>query len=260
MQDVRIYIATDMEGVSGIWQQEQVQPGRPEYEQARPLLCGDVNAAIEGAFAGGATQVVVLDGHGSGSNLLLEQMDSRALYEAPARPAVLPSLDSGFAGLMKVGAHARAGTLAAFLDHTQSSQSWFRYLINETEAGELAQCAAYAGHYGVPLIMVSGDQAACEEAKALVPGVVTAAVKVGLTRQRARCLHPRAGRDLIRQAAEQAVRATAQPAPWRPGLPITLTLTLYRTDMADNLMQPGVERVDARTVRKVVPTALEVYW
>jgi len=260
---MKIYVLTDMEGASGIHQEQQTQPGSGYYPEGLQLLMGDVNAAVDGAFAGGATEVVVNDGHGGGNNFRLEQMDPRARYESPAVPNVMPSLDESCAGMILVAHHARAGTLGAFLDHTQSSLSWYQYLINDTECGEIGQATAYAGHYGVPLIMVSGDESACTEAQELCPGVVVAAVKRGLGRQRARCLHPQVARELIREQAKEAVAAAAGGSfqPWQPALPITLTLTVYRTDMADSIAAAlGVERVDARTVRKSVPDARRVYW
>ena len=258
---MRIYLLTDMEGVSGICDERQVNEGTSAYAVGQRLLMADVNAAIDGAFAGGASEVVVNDGHGGGFNFILEEMDPRASYECPHRSeGIMPSLP-GAAGMIMVGQHSRAGTLGGFLDHTQSSLSWFRYFINDVEAGEIAQAAAYAGHYGVPLIMLAGDEAACREAAELCPGLHVAAVKRGLGRQRAHCLHPQRARALIREQAAQAVQDAANLRPWQPSPPITLTLTLCRTDMAEGLATaPGVERLDARTVRKVVADARGVYW
>jgi D-amino peptidase len=152
-----------------------------------------------------------------------------------------------------------AGTLNGFLDHTQSSRTWFHYYINDVRHGEIGQVAAIAGHYGVSLIMVSGDAAACAEAEALVPGVRTAAVKWGMGRQQARCLHPEKARELIRQAAKEAVAAPTKPAPYEIALPGTIRLEVCRTDLADSLARkPGTRRLDARTVERSIESALEV--
>ena len=256
---MKIYILCDMEGTSGIWRPEQVQQANPAYAEGRALLMADVNACIAGAFEGGATELVVCDTHGGGPNLSLAQMDPRPVYETPTAFSPLPSLDESFAGLILTGHHAMAGTLNAFLDHTMDSARWFRFRINGRPVGEIGMETAHAGHFGVPLIMVSGDEAACAEAEELCPGIVTAAVKRGLGRNCARCLSPEVGRALIRQGAAEAVRRAASLPPWRLQPPIELELTLYRSDYADAIAaRPGYERVDARTVRRVVHKGTEV--
>src|SRR3989442_11018483 len=159
---MKIYIITDMEGVSGICNEQQVQRDSPAYAEGRQLLIGDINAAVAGAFEGGATEVVVNDGHGGGFNLLLEQMDSRARYERPNGGLdMMPGLDATFAGLFCVGYHAMAGTLDGFLDPNQSSASWFNYSVNGPRAGELGQCGVWGGSLGVPARLVAGDRPAC---------------------------------------------------------------------------------------------------
>ncbi len=248
-----------MEGVSGVWRPEQVDRGQPEYAQGRELLMADVNAAIEGAYEGGATELVVCDTHAAGGNFLIEKLDPRPRYENPSPFSPLPSLDESFAGLILTGHHAMAGTLNGFLDHTQSSVSWFEYKINGQAVGEIGQETAYAGHFGVPLVMVTGDETACAETETQFPGTVTVAVKRALGRNRASCLHPEKARTLIRAGAAEAVRRAKTLRPWRPTIPITLELTYCRTDTADAAAaRPGNERVGPRTVRRVVQTALEV--
>jgi D-amino peptidase len=256
---MKIYILCDMEGTSGIWRREQVDRSLPEYQQGRELLMADVNAAIEGAYDGGATELVVCDTHGSGANFLIEKMDPRPRYETPSPFSPLPSIDETFGGLILTGHHAMAGTLNGFLDHTQDSSAWFEYKINGQPMGEIGQETAYAGHFGVPLIMVTGDETACAEAASQFPGIVTVAVKRALGRNRASCLHPAKARELIRQGAAEAVRKAATLKPWKPSTPLTLELTYYRTDMADSAAaRPGNERMGARTVRRVGQTAADV--
>lgn len=255
---MKIYIHVDMEGTSGIWRREQVDSSMPQYQQGRELLMGDVNAAVAGCFDGGATEVIVCDTHGGGGNFLIEKLDERAVYETPCETSPLPSV-AGSAGLILLAHHAMAGTLGGFLDHTQSSMAWFEYRVNGQPVGEIGQETIYAGHFDVPLIMVSGDEAACREAESQCPGVVTVAVKKGLSRSRARCLHPVKAQALIREGAAKAAAKAKNLKPWKPSLPITLELTYYRSDYADgHASRPGVERVDARTVRRVIPTAEQV--
>jgi len=251
---MKLYIITDMEGVSGICSEEQVKRESPHYGPARRLLGADVNAAIAGAIEGGAAEVVVNDGHGGGFNLVLEEMDPRALYERPNGGLdLMPSLDESFGGVFCVGYHAMAGTLNGFLDHTQSSASWYNYFLNGRRTGELGQVGAWAGSYGVPILLVTGDQAACDEAREFFGPVETVAVKQGIGRQHARCAHPEVARGQIREAAARAVSLAGKIAPYRVDLPLTVRLEYYRSDMADAVARrPGTRRVDARTVERVV--------
>jgi len=256
---MKLYLLCDMEGTSGLWRPEQTDPNSPHYQAARDLLIADVNAAVEGVYQAGATDVVVCDTHAGGDNFLLEKMDPRPVYETPCESSPLPSLDETFDGLILTGHHAMAGTLNGFLDHTQSSQQWFEYRINGEPYGEIGQETAYAGHFGVPLIMVTGDEAACREAESQFPGLVTVAVKRALSRNRASCLHPVRARELIQRGAAEAVAKAKTLKPWRLEPPITLELTLCRSDMADSrATRPGTERVGPRTVKRVVQSAAEI--
>lgn len=261
---IKIYIMTDMEGISGIREPFQCDREHREWQPARTFLVGDVNAAIAGAFDGGADEVLVSDGHGGGFNFLLEEMDARAIYERPngARD-YLPGLDESFSGVFQIGAHAMAGTLGGFLDHTQSSIHWFEYRINGRPCGEIGQVGAGAGTYGVPVLLVTGDRAACDEARAFFDGewgrIETVAVKEAISRNRARCVQPQRAQELIRQAAKRAVALVDCIKPWRLEPPIEVTLTYTRQDYADQVARnPGVQRLDARTVRQVVQLGTDV--
>lgn len=257
----KIYILADMEGISGIRMPEQVKTdGSPEYEHGRRLMMADMNAAIAGCFDGGATEVVACDTHGGGGQVRVDEMDDRALYERPAIGRLMPTLDASFAGVILLGHHARAGTLNGFLDHTMSSAAWFRCSINGVEVGEIGIEAAFAGHYGVPVVMVSGDAATAAEARETSGEVETAVVKWGLGRNRARCLHPVQARQMIRQTAAHAVARADAFRAYQPKLPGVVELTYYRTDMADEVAQrPCIERVDARTVRRRLASMLDVH-
>lgn len=257
---MKIYIMTDMEGVSGICNEAQVTPGTPHYEAARNLICDDVNAAIVGAIEGGATEVLVADGHHSGFNLILGQMDRRAVYERPNGPFdFMPGLDESFDGIFCVGYHAMAGTLNGFLDHTQSSSSWLNYYMNGRRCGELAQVAAWAGSFNVPMLLVTGDQAACDEAKEFFNPVETVAVKQGIGRQHARCLHPRKAQEMIQEGARKAMTLAQNAQPFHVETPLTIRLEYYRSDMADAVAnKPGTVRIDARTVERTVDTVREL--
>lgn len=254
-----IYIMTDLEGVSGIDCAEMIERDHPRFRESCELLMGDVNAAVEGAFEGGATRVMVRDGHGGGPNFIPGLLDPRA--EEDPRPAARwwGKLDSSFDATFVVGAHAMAGTLNAFLDHTQSSVSWHEYTINGRRMGELAQWAIIAGHFGVPLLMVSGDAAACAEARAFVQPVETAVVKEAVGRNAARTVPLPEARGRIREAARRAVGLIGAARPFRVDPPLEVVLRFNRSDQCDRAADsPGVERLDARTIRKLAATALDI--
>jgi D-amino peptidase len=256
---MKIYILADMEGISGILFQEQVQSVSPKYAAACDLMMQDMNTAIEAAFEGGATEVVACDTHGGGGQIRIEKMDARARYETPSAGEMMPALDESFDGLVLLGHHARAGTRNGFLDHTMDSTRWFEYRINEQPVGEIGIEAAYAGHFNVPVIAVSGDAAAAAEATELLGEVRCAVVKWGLGRNRARCLSIPQAHEHIRQAVGAAVRSIESFKAWQPALPATLELKLYRSDMADELAsQVGVERLDARTLRRRIKSFKEI--
>ncbi len=258
-KNVKIYILADMEGISGIRKMEQVQADKPAYEEGRRLMTDDINVAIDAAFAAGATTVIAADTHGGGGQLRLGDMDARALYETPDTRRLMPSLDRSFDGVVLLGHHARAGTLNGFLDHTMMSTRWFEYRLNGQVLGEIGIEAAWAGYYDVPVVAVTGDQAAADEAKALLGAVECGVVKKGLGRNNAHCLAIPAAHEAIRKAVMNAVAALGKFKPFKPKFPARVELTLYRSDYADDAMwSDEISRVDARTIRKTAKTALNV--
>jgi len=256
---MKIYILTDMEGIAGIYMAEQVQTGSPCYAAACTLMMADMNAAIDAAFAAGATEVVACDTHGGGGQMRVEDMDPRAVYETPNAGLMMPALDESFAGVVLLGHHAMAGTLNGFLDHTMSSDHWFEFRINGQAVGEIGIEAAYAAHYNVPVIAVSGDAAMAAEATALLGEVECAVVKTGIGRNRAQCLSVAEAHQRIRAAVTNAVRTIRRFKPWKPALPATLELTMYRSDMADGYDgRPGITRVNARTLRAQIASLKDI--
>jgi D-amino peptidase len=251
---MKVYVATDMEGISLIWKPEQVtRENGSDYEYGRRQATADVNAAVAGCFEAGATRVVVQDGHGP-SALLWDEVDPRAEVERIASAANLqPSLDKSFDALIQVGRHAMAGTPMAFLDHTQSSMHWFSYRVNGVEYGEIAQEAFYAAAFGVPFVFCSGDRAACREARRQFPGVVTAEVKWAVKRNAAHCLSGPVARERIREGVKKGLGNVGRIKPVKLRRPITVELTLYRTDMIDDYMgRRDLKRIGGRTIRMVV--------
>lgn len=217
----KIYIVTDLEGASGVYQFAQTRDPGPRYEQAKEYLMGDIAAVVRGLRAGGATEIVVLDGHGTQA-FVPHLMEPGAKYiTGLPRPCVLCGLDDSFAGLVQLAAHAMMGTPDGVLCHTQSSRSENRYWYNDVESGELAQVALVAGSYGVPTIMVTGDEAACREAKKFFgPEVVTVAVKRGLARESAELYPFGETRKALFQGAKQAMSLVGKAKPYRIAMPI----------------------------------------
>ncbi len=252
---MKIYISTDMEGIAGIFLPEQLSRGTAEHAEARKLLTGEVNAAIAGAFEGGATEVVVKDGHGSGFNIVMEDVDARAEVVAGASfPARFAGLDESFAGMILLGYHAMAGTEGAICDHTMSTLTWMRYELCGVEVGETGMDAAEAGRFGVPVIMASGDDKLCREATHLLgENLVACPVKTGLARHSVRTKAPKAARELVRAAAKEAVSRESHPQPYRPEPPYIARLTYVLSTHADSRYCDGIHtiREDARTVRYV---------
>jgi D-amino peptidase len=213
----KIYIITDLEGISGVFKFDQTrETDTPLARQAREYFMGDVAAVVRGLRDGGATEVLVLDGHGNQAVIPhLAEAGARYITGLP-RPDVLSGLNSSFAGIVLLGYHAMMGTSNAVLHHTQSSKSENRYWYNGVESGELAQCAAIAGHFGVPPILVTGDEATCREAERFFgTNCVTVAVKRGIAREAA-VLYPFSEtRKALYRGAKKSMQAIPRCKPYR---------------------------------------------
>ncbi|MEN6577202.1 MAG: M55 family metallopeptidase [Phycisphaerales bacterium] len=219
---LRIYIVTDLEGASGVYKFAQTrEPGNPLGEKAKEYLMGDIGAVVRGLRAGGATDIIVLDGHGSQA-FVPHLMEPGARYiTGTPRPGPLTGLDGSFTGLVQLGAHAMMGTPDGVLCHTQSSRSENRYWYNGVESGELAQCAAIAGHYDIPTIMVTGDEATCREAaKFFGPDCVTVPTKGGIARESAALYPFEETHQALYEGARRAVAAIGKCRPYKLSLPI----------------------------------------
>lgn len=218
----RIYVVTDLEGISGVYKFTQTRETEtPLARQAREYFMGDVAAVVRGLRDGGATDIVVLDGHGNQA-LIPELMAPGAKYiTGLPRSEHFPGLDATCAGVVFLGFHAMMGTTNGVLNHTQSSKTENRYWYNGVESGELAQTAAVAGHFGVPPILVTGDEATCVEAeKFFGKGCVTVAVKKGVGRESALLYPFSETRQHLYKGARQAMRGIKRCQPYRLDLPI----------------------------------------
>lgn len=240
---MKIYVNTDLEGISGVYKFDQTrQKDTPLNIQACEYFMGDVNAVVRGLRDGGATEVVVLDGHGSQA-VIPHLMEPGATYiTGRPRPGAgnLTDLDSTFDGMVLLGFHSMMGTADGILNHTQSSLSENRYWYNGVESGEIAQNAAIAGYYGVPVILVTGDVAACREAETFLgDNLVTVAVKRGLAREAAELYPFDVTRKALYEGAKQAVEAIASFKPYILETPIQVKEEYLNLDPA----LPEPERV-----------------
>lgn len=258
VKEIKIYIHTDMEGITGIDSFEMIQRDGTRFKECCELLMGDLNAAVDGAFAGGAKHVTVLDSHGGGKNFIKELLDPRADWDTKENKKWWGKLDESYSGTMFIGAHAMAGTINGFLDHTQNSLQWYNYIVNGRKTGELGQWAIVAGNFNVPMLMVSGDEAACAEARAFFSPLETAAVKRGVGRNKAELVPTDEARARIREAARKAVSLIGKAKPYKVTMPMEIVLQLYRSDFCEAKLKDGVERIDARTIRKVTSDPLEL--
>ena len=245
---MKILIASDMEGITGVTNWDQVTPGHPEYARFRKLMTGDVNAAVRGAFDAGANEVIVADGHWNGSNILIEELDPRARLNSgsPAPFGMMQGIDQNVDGVFFVGYHARQGSQWAVLDHTWSNTCVSNVWLNDKFAGEYTLNAALAGHFNVPVLMISGDQTVCAQATEQIGALETAVVKQASGHFSADCLPPEVSQKLIEAAAQRAtknlIKKTA-PKPFVLKTPIKVTVELNSSDMADKAMSmPGVTR------------------
>ena len=246
---MKILIAADMEGVSGVTTWDQVTAGKPDYERFRHIMTEDVNAAVRGAFDGGAKEVFVTDGHASGSNILIEELDPRVSLNtgSPSPLSMVQGVDE-VDGVIYVGYHARAGSPDGILDHTWSSRTVANVWLNDILVGEYGINAAVAGHFDVPVLMVTGDQTACTQTVELLGDLETVVVKHATGRYSAECLPPKVAQGMIEKAATQVVRNLARrkaPAPFVLEEPILLSVEFFNSVMADNAMRmPEAERDD----------------
>jgi len=250
---MKILIAADMEGITGVTRWEHEDTSHNEYTRFRKIMTAEVNAAVRGAFEGGASEVVVADGHSQGCNILIEELDERArLNSGTGSPfSMMQGIGSDVQGVIFVGYHARAGTPQAVLDHTWATRVMGVWL-NDTLVGESGLNAAVAGHFGASVLMICGDQAVCAEVSALLGAVETVVVKQATGRFSAESLPVQITRELIKGAATRAVQRLAAgkaPAPYRPGMPVQAAIEFSQSDMADLAARvPGVQRVDGRRI------------
>lgn len=257
----KIYISADMEGLAGAVTTAQLGPGGFEYEKFRKIYTAEVNAAIEAAFKGGATEILVSDSHGNGQGLLVDELNQRVqLVRSWPRPfGMMQGIDDTFDGVFFIGYHASANSSEGIRAHTMSSAHLASVKLNGVSMSEASFNAAIAGHFDVPILMISGDSAATSEAASIIGGIEEAVVKWAYGFHSGRTLLPTAAKAVIADKAEKAMAKIGNIKPYKLSGPIELDITFQSYQPSEVLAYlPIVERIDARTVRYIGADMAEI--
>jgi D-amino peptidase len=246
---VRVHVISDMEGVAGIVKWQQVSGGEKLYDEGRVLYTEEINAAVRGAKAAGATEIVVMDNHGAGgawdfNSLLPELLDPACEYVVQQEWTEYTGfLESGCDAALLVGMHAMAGTADGVLSHTVSGQAWRSLRFNGQLVGETGINAAVCGHWGAPVVLVTGDRAVCKEGRELLgESLTTVEVKEGIGRFSARSKTPAQARELIEEGARKALSDLSAAPPYDPGRPSEIEIEFMTPDrLQEYANRKGVE-------------------
>ncbi len=256
---MKVYISADIEGVAGVVSPQQCTPGNAEYERARRLMTEEVNAAIAGAFEGGATEVLVNDAHGPMTNILPELLDARAdlILGKPKPFNMLAGLERDFEALFLVGQHGAASGFGV-LAHTTNSFAFREVRLGGRPLGEPGIYGAYAGQLGVPVALVTGDDRLVAEAAALFPAAETVCVKTALGHRAARQISLDKARAAIAAGATRAVRNRRALVPFVIAGPFVAEFVMNSPALADQgAVLPPARRLDATTLAFACADAAE---
>lgn len=251
-QKLKVYISVDMEGITGVVNRDQVSSEGKDYNLARKWMMEETNAAIQGALDAGATKIMVNDSHGNMRNIIISELNPTAylITGSPKSLSMMQGIDNTFDVVIFIGYHAKAGTKDGVLDHTYSSASVYSIKINGIEMPEVGINAAVAGYFDVPVVLIAGDSAVCQQAKNLLgKEIETVAVKEGIGRYAAKCLPLEKALQLIREKTKIALEKRKEIKPFNLDPPYKFELEFlysYQTDYAELI--PGVKRIGGRTV------------
>jgi D-amino peptidase len=258
---LKIYISADMEGITGVVTNEQLGPQGFEYARFREFMTQEVNAAIEGALAGGATQIVVSDSHGNGQNLLIEKLprDVLLIRSWPRPLMMMQGIDETFAGAIFIGYHSATTNPQGVRAHTISSARLADVRLKGVSVSEAGLNAAIAGHFNVPVIMVSGDDVVVKETQALLGDIEGVVVKWASGFHSAKTLMPEAAQALIREKAKKALDRIKDFKPYKLAGPVQLDVRFKNYRPSEVLSYLSiVERTDAHSIRFTGKDILEV--
>ena len=253
---MKVFVISDMEGISGIATPHQTNAGEGLYEEGRRLYTEEINAAVRGAKAAGATEIVVMDCHGAGkghefNSLIADELDADCEFVVQEEWTEYTGfLEQGVDAALFVGMHARAGVGDGLMNHTVSGPDFQNLWFNGTLVGETGINAALCGTWSCPVLLVTGDRAACREGTELLGGgLTTVEVKEGLAVKSARMLAPKRARELVEAGAKQALSDLSAVPPYDPGKPCEIKVEYKWTQPAAKLRhRSGVELLDPRTI------------
>lgn len=260
-QRLKVFISADMEGVGGVVTAEQLGPSGFEYQRFREFMTAEVLAAIEGARAAGATEIVVADSHGNMQNLLIERLPEDVMVvRGVARPlGMMHGIDSTFDAAVFLGYHSATTNLEGVRAHTFASARYTSIRVNGAPMAESTFNALLAGHYGVPVVAISGDDAAVGELLAMVPNAAGAVVKQAIGFHAAATHTPAAAQALIREAVRTGIVRRHEIRPMRPAGPQQLEVGFKNYRAAEILAYlPIVERTSSHTIRYTAATMPEL--
>jgi len=244
-EGLKIFISVDMEGISGVVNWEDVSRDGKDYNLFRTIMTEETNAAIEGAIAGGAGEIIVRDSHGSARNILPDKLDKRAKLLrdwSGGFKGMMEGIDESFDAVIFIGYHAKAGTADATLDHTMSSSKINDMSVNNVSLPEAGINALIAGHYNVPVAFVAGDLGICKQVKKLFGEVATIATKEGIGNA-ALCLHPEVAHNKIREGVKVSLQNLGKYKPYKLSPPYTMVLRLFKEEWVNaGSYFPGVKR------------------
>lgn len=249
---LKVYISADMEGVAGVVTSDQLGPPGFEYERFRGFMTNEVLAAIEGARAAGATEFLVSDSHGNGENLLIERFpkDVQIVRSWPRPLAMMQGIDASFDAVLFVGYHSSTTNPEGVRAHTMSSAHLADLRLNGVSVPEAGLNAALAAHFGVPIAMITGDDAIVKEAQALLGPIGGAVVKWSYGFHSARTLTPEAACDVIRETARRSIADRKAWKLYTVSTPVTMDVRFKNYRPAEVLAYlPIVERPDAHSIR-----------
>jgi D-amino peptidase len=260
---MKVYISVDIEGIACLVHWDETHAGGADYQQSRKWMTAETNAAVTGAFEAGATEVVVSDSHGRNMcNLLPDELHEEVLLvRGSSRPLVqMEGLDESFDAALFVGYHSRAGSMRGVMAHTILGRAFHAIRLNNITVGETELNAAIAGHFGVPVALVCGDDVLEAQVRELLPWTERVITKWAINTHAAKCLTPKAAQKRIQSAAKRALGRLDEMKPWVLETPIRFEIELMQPIFAYvGADIPGVEQIDGRTLAFTRAGMIEIY-
>ena len=247
---MKVFISCDIEGISGVVSRNQTSSDGKDYNRARELMTMEVNAVCRGALKAGAPEILINDSHGSMRNLLIEKIhpNVRLITGSPKPLSMMQGIDNTFDAAMFVGYHSRMGT-DGILSHTYSGNVVANIWVNDILAGETGINAGIAGYFGVPVVLVTGDDVVSREAKEILPHVHTATVKYAVNRYAAQCLPVEKAAELLERTAYEALLDLSSARKWKVGSPVTFKIQFRDAGQASAAsLMPYAKAIDPVTL------------